>query len=119
MNYLSVIRPQAGQLTQPQSCAFLHGVDWMWSILTGGLCRLTRGWSAKRNCTPLDPCWLGEEYKKGNKRWLCRSRRCNGSLITSSDETVIMKEQGHSCAPDDAKIDVEKMKEQGLRRCRD
>ncbi|GBN18422.1 hypothetical protein AVEN_151809-1 [Araneus ventricosus] len=47
MNYLLVIRPQAGQITQPQSCAFFHGVDWIWSILTGGFCRLTCGWSAK------------------------------------------------------------------------
>ncbi|GBM33991.1 hypothetical protein AVEN_166424-1 [Araneus ventricosus] len=43
MNYLLVIRPEAGQITQPQSCAFLHGVDWMRSFLTGDLCRLTRG----------------------------------------------------------------------------
>ncbi|GBN71881.1 hypothetical protein AVEN_177794-1 [Araneus ventricosus] len=28
MNYSSVIRPSAGQTTQPQSCASLHGVDW-------------------------------------------------------------------------------------------
>ncbi|GBM87863.1 hypothetical protein AVEN_182884-1 [Araneus ventricosus] len=48
MLYLLVIRPQAGQITQPQSCAFLHDVDWIWSILTEGLCRLTRGWSAKQ-----------------------------------------------------------------------
>ncbi|GBM94704.1 hypothetical protein AVEN_16716-1 [Araneus ventricosus] len=54
MNYLPVIRPQAGQITQPQSCAFLHGVDWIWSILTGGLSRLTRGWSIKRSRIMLD-----------------------------------------------------------------
>ncbi|GBM28151.1 hypothetical protein AVEN_224204-1 [Araneus ventricosus] len=46
LSCLLVIRPQVGQITQPQSCAFLHGVDWMWSVLTGGLCRLKRGWSA-------------------------------------------------------------------------
>ncbi|GBL87691.1 hypothetical protein AVEN_81318-1 [Araneus ventricosus] len=54
-NYLSVTRPQAGQITQPQSCAFLHGDDWMRLVLTGGLCRLTRRWSAKQYRTQLDP----------------------------------------------------------------
>ncbi|GBM29385.1 hypothetical protein AVEN_253907-1 [Araneus ventricosus] len=47
MIYLLVIRPQAGQITQPQLCAFLNGVDWTWSVLTAGLCRLTRGWPSK------------------------------------------------------------------------
>ncbi|GBM56752.1 hypothetical protein AVEN_211088-1 [Araneus ventricosus] len=28
MNYFSVIRPPAGQITQPQSCAFCPGDDW-------------------------------------------------------------------------------------------
>ncbi|GBN77791.1 hypothetical protein AVEN_131448-1 [Araneus ventricosus] len=55
MNYLSVIRPQVGQITQPQSCAFLHGIDLMRTLLTGGLYRLTRGWSVKGYRTPLDP----------------------------------------------------------------
>ncbi|GBO03095.1 hypothetical protein AVEN_121871-1 [Araneus ventricosus] len=53
-----LIDTQAGQITQPQACAFLNGVDWMLSILTGGLCRLTRGWSAERNRTPLAPVGL-------------------------------------------------------------
>ncbi|GBM95900.1 hypothetical protein AVEN_183330-1 [Araneus ventricosus] len=48
LSCLLVIRHQAGQITQPQSCAFLHGVDWLWSILNGGLCRLKRGWSFHR-----------------------------------------------------------------------
>ncbi|GBN23287.1 hypothetical protein AVEN_257831-1 [Araneus ventricosus] len=43
LSCILVIRPQAGQITQLQSCAFLHGVDWLWSILNGGLCRLKRG----------------------------------------------------------------------------
>ncbi|GBM55067.1 hypothetical protein AVEN_145130-1 [Araneus ventricosus] len=43
MNYFSVIRPPAGQITQPQSCAFFYGDDCMRSILTGGLCRLHVG----------------------------------------------------------------------------
>jgi len=60
-----------------------------------------------------------EEYKNGYKRWLCRARRCNGSFITSSEVNVILKKQGHSCAQDDAKIDVEKMRCQGLKRCRE
>ncbi|GBM84085.1 hypothetical protein AVEN_78340-1 [Araneus ventricosus] len=33
MNYSSVICPQAGHITQPQSCAFFHGVDCMRSTL--------------------------------------------------------------------------------------
>ncbi|GBN16248.1 hypothetical protein AVEN_72794-1 [Araneus ventricosus] len=45
LSCLLIIRPQARQITQLQSCAFLHGVDWLWSILNEGLCRLKRGWS--------------------------------------------------------------------------
>ncbi|GBM94738.1 hypothetical protein AVEN_45888-1 [Araneus ventricosus] len=56
MNYFPVICPQAGQTTEPQSCAFLHSVDWMRSLLTVGLYRLTLGWSVKSYRTPpLDP----------------------------------------------------------------
>ncbi|GBM97344.1 hypothetical protein AVEN_27464-1 [Araneus ventricosus] len=33
LSCLLLIRPQAGQITQLQSCAFLHGVDWLF----GGL----------------------------------------------------------------------------------
>ncbi|GBN62374.1 hypothetical protein AVEN_83527-1 [Araneus ventricosus] len=35
-----VIRPQPEKITQLQSCAFLHGVDWLLLILNGGLFRL-------------------------------------------------------------------------------
>ncbi|GBL89070.1 hypothetical protein AVEN_255209-1 [Araneus ventricosus] len=59
MNYFSAIRPPAGQIPQPQSCAFLHGDDWMWSILTGGLCRLHVG-GLKWNRTPWTPLSLNK-----------------------------------------------------------
>ncbi|GBM26884.1 hypothetical protein AVEN_264742-1 [Araneus ventricosus] len=95
MTYLSVIRPQAGQITQPQSRAFLHGVDWMWSILTGGLCRLTRGWFLKRNRTLLDLLGLRKVgsfithlrssyvVPSGDSAWGGRSGRCDGRYHNS------------------------------------
>ncbi|GBL94352.1 hypothetical protein AVEN_199391-1 [Araneus ventricosus] len=55
MNYFSVIRTPAGQITQPQSCAFLHGVDWMPSTLNRRSLSVTRGWSLKRYPHSLDP----------------------------------------------------------------
>ncbi|GBM75317.1 hypothetical protein AVEN_126690-1 [Araneus ventricosus] len=55
MNYILVILPQAGQITPAQSCAFLHGVDWMWSV---GLCRLMRGRSAKETALRWTPVGL-------------------------------------------------------------
>ncbi|GBM42656.1 hypothetical protein AVEN_221767-1 [Araneus ventricosus] len=58
MNYFSVIRTLAGQTTQPQSCAFLHGVDWMPSTLNGRALSATRGWSLKRYRTPWTPLGL-------------------------------------------------------------
>ncbi|GBN80823.1 hypothetical protein AVEN_33603-1 [Araneus ventricosus] len=58
MNYFSVIRPQVGQITQPQSCAFLHGVDWMRSTLDRRSLSATRGWSVKRYRTPWTPLGL-------------------------------------------------------------
>ncbi|GBL72527.1 hypothetical protein AVEN_130150-1 [Araneus ventricosus] len=44
MNYFSVIRPPAGQITQPQSCAFLHGVDWKRSTLDRRSLSAAGGW---------------------------------------------------------------------------
>ncbi|GBL92934.1 hypothetical protein AVEN_209533-1 [Araneus ventricosus] len=58
MIYFSVIRPQAGQITQPQSCAFFHGVDWMRSTLNRRSLSATRGWSVKRYRTAWTPLGL-------------------------------------------------------------
>ncbi|GBN46655.1 hypothetical protein AVEN_203995-1 [Araneus ventricosus] len=58
MNYFSVIRPPAGQITQPQSCAFLHGVDWKWTTLGWRSLPATRGWPTQNGTTPLDPSRL-------------------------------------------------------------
>ncbi|GBL81562.1 hypothetical protein AVEN_93367-1 [Araneus ventricosus] len=44
MNYFSVIRLPAGQITRPQSCASLHGVDWKRSTLDRGSLSATRVW---------------------------------------------------------------------------
>ncbi|GBM00505.1 hypothetical protein AVEN_111733-1 [Araneus ventricosus] len=52
MKYFSVIRPQAEQITQPQSCAFFHGVEWMQSTLDRRSLSVARGWSVKRYPTP-------------------------------------------------------------------
>ncbi|GBN08791.1 hypothetical protein AVEN_63080-1 [Araneus ventricosus] len=46
MNYLPVIRPQAGQITQSQSCASPHGVDWMRSLSATQGGSLLRTWFA-------------------------------------------------------------------------
>ncbi|GBN89871.1 hypothetical protein AVEN_184768-1 [Araneus ventricosus] len=54
MNYFSVIRPPSGQITQPQSCAFLHGVDWKLSTLDRRSLSATHGWSIP-NGTALTP----------------------------------------------------------------
>ena len=40
-------------------------------------------------------------------------------MVTSFDENVILNERSYSCAPGGIKIVVEKMKVQGLKRCRD
>ncbi|GBO03947.1 hypothetical protein AVEN_164654-1 [Araneus ventricosus] len=56
MIYFSVIRPQAGQITQPQSCAFLLGVDWMRSTLNRRSLSAIRGWSVKRYRTACTSC---------------------------------------------------------------
>ncbi|GBO06159.1 hypothetical protein AVEN_116082-1 [Araneus ventricosus] len=45
VNYFSVIRPSAGQTTQPQSCASLYGVDWKRSTLNWTSLSVTRVWS--------------------------------------------------------------------------
>ncbi|GBN50388.1 hypothetical protein AVEN_263434-1 [Araneus ventricosus] len=58
MIYFSVIRPQAGQITQPQSCAFLHGVDWMRSTLDRRSLSAIRWWSVKRYRTAWTPLGL-------------------------------------------------------------
>ncbi|GBM90867.1 hypothetical protein AVEN_128318-1 [Araneus ventricosus] len=60
MNYFSVIRPPAGQITQPQSCAFFPGDDWKQSTSdTGRLCRLHVCGLLKRYHAPsLDPSRL-------------------------------------------------------------
>ncbi|GBN16015.1 hypothetical protein AVEN_90073-1 [Araneus ventricosus] len=60
MNYFSVIRPPAGQITQPQSCAFLHGVDWKWTILGRRSLSATRGWPTQNGTAPLDPSRLAQ-----------------------------------------------------------
>ncbi|GBN94966.1 hypothetical protein AVEN_119895-1 [Araneus ventricosus] len=44
VNYFSVIRPPAGQITQPQSCASLHGDDWKRSTLDRRYLLATRVW---------------------------------------------------------------------------
>ncbi|GBL94903.1 hypothetical protein AVEN_241652-1 [Araneus ventricosus] len=44
MNYFSVIRRPAGQITQPQSCAFFPAVDWKRSTLDRGSLSATRRW---------------------------------------------------------------------------
>ncbi|GBN05286.1 hypothetical protein AVEN_260713-1 [Araneus ventricosus] len=44
INYFSVIRPPAGQITQPQSCAFLNGIDWKRSTVDRRSLSATRGW---------------------------------------------------------------------------
>ncbi|GBO28442.1 hypothetical protein AVEN_35992-1 [Araneus ventricosus] len=44
INCFSVIRPPAGQISQPQSRAFLHGVDWKRSTLDRRSLSATRGW---------------------------------------------------------------------------
>ncbi|GBO20239.1 hypothetical protein AVEN_211010-1 [Araneus ventricosus] len=43
LSCLLVISPQAGQITQLQSYAFLHGVDWLWSNIDEGLVGLNAG----------------------------------------------------------------------------
>ncbi|GBM65122.1 hypothetical protein AVEN_70841-1 [Araneus ventricosus] len=67
MNYFSVIRPPAGQIIQPQSCAFLHGVDWKRSTLDRRSLSATRGWPTPNGTaftlwTPLDLCKAGKFY---------------------------------------------------------
>ncbi|GBM83981.1 hypothetical protein AVEN_264226-1 [Araneus ventricosus] len=58
MNYSSVIRQQDGRITQPQSCAFLHGVDWMRSTLDRRSLSATLVWSVKRYRTLWTPLGL-------------------------------------------------------------
>ncbi|GBN61761.1 hypothetical protein AVEN_213830-1 [Araneus ventricosus] len=57
MNYFSVIRLTAVQITQPQSCVSLQGVDWNRSSVTGGFVGYTRvaysNGTALTSCTPL------------------------------------------------------------------
>ncbi|GBM55541.1 hypothetical protein AVEN_16355-1 [Araneus ventricosus] len=62
MNYFSVIRPPAGQITQPQSYAFLHGVDWKRSTLARRSLSVTRGWPTS-NGTALTP-WTPLGFRK-------------------------------------------------------
>ncbi|GBN66089.1 hypothetical protein AVEN_80521-1 [Araneus ventricosus] len=59
MNYFSVIRPSAGQTTQPQSCASLHGVDCKRSTPNWKSLSVTRVWATQpiprfTPRTPLD-----------------------------------------------------------------
>ncbi|GBM59523.1 hypothetical protein AVEN_24124-1 [Araneus ventricosus] len=54
MNYFSVIRRPAGQIIQPQSCAFFYGVDWKRPALDRRYLSATRGWPTP-NGTVLTP----------------------------------------------------------------
>ncbi|GBN28341.1 hypothetical protein AVEN_248352-1 [Araneus ventricosus] len=59
MNYFSVIlRPPAGQITQPQSCAFYPAVDWKRSTLNRGSLSATRRWPTLHGNAPWTPLGL-------------------------------------------------------------
>ncbi|GBN17856.1 hypothetical protein AVEN_209215-1, partial [Araneus ventricosus] len=58
MHYFSVIRPPAGQIIQPQSCAVLHGVDWKRSTLDRRSLSAAREWSTQTVPHSLDPSRL-------------------------------------------------------------
>ncbi|GBO16230.1 hypothetical protein AVEN_72905-1 [Araneus ventricosus] len=58
MNYFSVIRPPAGQITQPQSCAFFPGDDWKRTTLDRSSLLATRGWSTSHRTSPWTPLGL-------------------------------------------------------------
>ncbi|GBO38242.1 hypothetical protein AVEN_205358-1, partial [Araneus ventricosus] len=70
MNYFSVIRPPAGQITQPQSCAFRHVVDSKRSTLDRRSLSATRVWPTQTvprsldqgQWTPLGLCKAGQFY---------------------------------------------------------
>ncbi|GBN53893.1 hypothetical protein AVEN_107912-1 [Araneus ventricosus] len=60
MNYFSLICLPAGQITQPQSCVFLHGVSWKRSTLDRRSLSATRGRPAPNGSalTPWTPLGL-------------------------------------------------------------
>ncbi|GBL87955.1 hypothetical protein AVEN_192110-1 [Araneus ventricosus] len=77
-NYFSVICPQAGQIAQPQSYAFLHGVDSMRSTLDWRSLSAALGWSVKCYCSPWTPLGL---FKAGQFYCpLALLLRCSGDL---------------------------------------
>ncbi|GBN19279.1 hypothetical protein AVEN_254244-1 [Araneus ventricosus] len=55
MNYFSVIRPSAGQITQPQSCASLHDLDWKRSTLNCTSLSAARVWATQTIPHSLNP----------------------------------------------------------------
>ncbi|GBM41759.1 hypothetical protein AVEN_38631-1 [Araneus ventricosus] len=84
MNYFSVIRLPAGQITQPQSCAFLHGVDWKQSTLDRWSLSAARGWPAPNGTalthwTPLGLRKAGQIYYP-----LCSFCVAPGTLLCGS-----------------------------------
>ncbi|GBM04373.1 hypothetical protein AVEN_35562-1 [Araneus ventricosus] len=58
MNYFSLILPLTGQITQPQSCAFPHGVDWKRPTLDRRSLSATRGWPTQNGTAPWTPLGL-------------------------------------------------------------
>ncbi|GBO04976.1 hypothetical protein AVEN_229427-1 [Araneus ventricosus] len=79
MNYISAIRPSAGQIIQPQSCAFLHGVDWKWSTLDRRSLSATRAWPTQtlsHPWTPLGFCKAEQFYYR-----LCSSCGAPGTPL--------------------------------------
>ncbi|GBN05393.1 hypothetical protein AVEN_103365-1 [Araneus ventricosus] len=81
MYYFSVIRPPSGQITQPQSCAFLHDADWKRSTLDRRSLSATRGWPTP-NGTALNP-WTPLGLRKARQFYypLCSSGVAPGTSL--------------------------------------